>query len=84
MNETTCTRPVTMDRKDLAIGKIIRLLPLLPVKELDAMGDRLRQRLHSGAQPIDGENAATDLPKPSAPSRVVPAGEPAGAAVDLA
>ncbi len=32
------------DRHDQAIGRIIRLLPMLPVKELDALGDRLGQR----------------------------------------
>jgi hypothetical protein len=32
------------DRHDQAIGRIIRLLPMLPVKELDALADRLGQR----------------------------------------
>ncbi len=34
------------DRQDQAMGRIIRLLPMLPVKELDALADRLGQRVH--------------------------------------
>ncbi len=33
------------DRKDQAIGRIIRLLSALPLKELDAMADRLGRNL---------------------------------------
>ncbi len=41
-----CHREVDgRDRHDQAIGRIIRLLPMLPVKELDALADRLGQRL---------------------------------------
>jgi hypothetical protein len=82
VNEMTCKASVGMDRKDLAIGKIIRLLPLLPVKELDAMGDRLRQKLGPILQQLDA--AGTTIPRlpPTAKPAAMPA--PADMPVDLA
>lgn len=37
------------DRQDQAIGRVLRLLPLLPVKELDALADRLGQRVRESS-----------------------------------
>jgi hypothetical protein len=43
-----CHREVDgTDRHDQAIGRIVRLMHMLPVKELDALADRLGQRLGS-------------------------------------
>ncbi|MBN2561570.1 MAG: hypothetical protein JXQ75_11630, partial [Phycisphaerae bacterium] len=58
MYETvSCPRHARLDRKDQAIGRILRLLPTLSVKELDALADRLRQRVHRlsdvGSSPVD-------------------------------
>ncbi len=44
------------DRKDQAIGRLARLLPMLTVKELDSLEDRIRQRLPG---PVDILSAIT-------------------------
>jgi len=41
-----CTRYTSTDRKDQAIGRVIQLLPMLSVKELDALADRLGRKVH--------------------------------------
>jgi len=49
MNALDTTRINTQaetDRRDLAIGRIIRYLPLLSVRELDAMAERLGRGIH--------------------------------------
>lgn len=52
-NKSIC-RPAedTIDRKDQAIGRIVGLLPLFSVKELDAMADRLRQKIGQPPEPF--------------------------------
>lgn len=40
------TSQAETDRRDLAVGRIIRILPLLSVRELDAMAERLGRGIH--------------------------------------
>lgn len=84
MNETMSKAPIGMDRKDLAIGRIIRLLPLLSVKELDAMGDRLGQRLRPVLHPLEAAGTAAIPPRPHTLPKSPAAAELVGTSIDLA
>ena len=84
MNEKTSNVPIGMDRKDLAIGRIIRLLPLLPVKELDAMGDRLGQRLRPVLYPLEATGTAAIPPRQHMSPKSRATEDSAEARVDLA
>lgn len=74
MYELTChSDNRTADRKDQAIGRVVAMLPLLPVKELDALADRLNQKIRTNpglpANP-DRPAASSSAPVPAArPSR---------------
>ena len=84
MDEKTSNVPIGMDRKDLAIGRIIRLLPLLPVKELDAMGDRLGQRLRPVLYPLEATGTAAIAPRQQVSPKSRATADLAEATVDLA
>ncbi len=45
------------DRQDQALGRIIRLLLMLPVRELDALADRLERRVQ---EPTGGARTRAD------------------------
>ena len=84
MNEKTSNVPIGMDRKDLAIGRIVRLLPLLSVKELEAMGDRLGQRLRPVLQPFEAIGTAAIPPREYRSPKSGTTADLAEATVDLA
>ena len=73
MYELTCHAvDRTADRKDQAIGRVVALLPLLPVKELDALADRLHQKIRAnpGTHADSGDLAAgTTPPQPASVAR---------------
>jgi hypothetical protein len=84
MNEKTSNVPIGMDRKDLAIGRIVRLLPLLSVKELDAMGDRLGQTLRPVLHQFEATGTAAIPPRQHLSPKSRATADLAEATVDLA
>ena len=58
-----------VDRKDQAIGRVVALLPLLPVKELDALADRLHQKIRATpGLPVELGDAVAGTAVPHSPS----------------